>query len=305
MDDGAPKTASVGLSTDAYAFLNINDSVCAWAAYRGTMVCAPEAPGFLSVWSAGMLRAENPARISSELTLERVRATRHRDRVSRLRGMFCFMDLQSAEQALSWGSHFCPEFLAELHLGEAGPRRDRLDSNWITYAPRDSNGYLTSSDWIDRYWAGEPCPGRSPIWETIVDGRLIVLGTGLRERAYRIIKNRFPESLTFLEIARLAAWVGSDVGSVTAYLMEEGDDLVLGYVMDMREADDPAFVEKIQRLRDEGHPINWADVAPRLAQGTFGRTMDLTRFGFRRPKVAMPCVGPATTIVFETVRSAE
>lgn len=74
---------------------------------------------------------------------------------------------------------------------------------------------------------------------------------------------------------------------MTAHLREEGDDLVLDYVMDMREANDPAFVEKLQRLRDEGHPINWADVTHRLAQGTFGRTMDLTRFGFRRSKVAM------------------
>jgi hypothetical protein len=187
MDDSAPSPASVGLSTDAYAFLNINDPVCAWATYRGTLVSAPEAPGFLSVWSAGMLRADDPARISHELMLETVRATRHPGRVSRLRGMFCFMHLQSAQQALSWSTgstnHFRPEFLAQLHLGEAGHRRERLDSNWITYAPRDSNGYLTSSDWIDRYWEGEPYPGQTPIWETIVDGRLIVLGTGLRERA--------------------------------------------------------------------------------------------------------------------------
>jgi hypothetical protein len=34
MDDSVPKPASVGLSNDAYAFLNIKDSVCAWAAYR-------------------------------------------------------------------------------------------------------------------------------------------------------------------------------------------------------------------------------------------------------------------------------
>jgi hypothetical protein len=181
-------------------------------------------------------------------------------------------------------------FLRKLHLGEAGPRRDRVDSNWITYSPRDENGYPTSYDWMQQYWAGEPFPGQTPLWETLVDGRMIVLGTALRERAYQLIKARFPESLTFLEIARQAAWVGSDLGNVTAYLSEDGDDLVLAYVMDMRDANDPVFLAKIQKLKDEGHPINWADITPRLAQGTFGSTMDLRQFGFRRPKVAMSYV---------------
>jgi hypothetical protein len=63
--------------------------------------------------------------------------------------------------------------------------------------------------------------------------------------------------------------------------------------MDMRETNDPAFVVKIQQLKNEGHPINWTDITPRLAQGTFGSTMDMRQFGFRRPKVAMPYVGRA------------
>jgi hypothetical protein len=286
------------LTTDAYAFLNIRDPLCAWATYRGTLVSAPAHPGFLSVWSAGMLQADDPARISRELLLEAVRAQHYPAHVSRLRGMFCFLDRQSAEQACTWntgpGSHFCAEFLAELHLGgEAGARRDRLDSNWITYAPTDANGYLTSYDWIQQYWAGKPYAGQAPLWETLVDGRMIVLGTALRERAYQVMKRRFPESLTFLEVARLAGWVGSDLGNVSAYLKEEGDDLVLGYLMDMREANDPAFIAKIQQLKDEGHPINWMDIAPRISQGTFGSTMDMRQFGFRRPKIAMPYVGRA------------
>jgi hypothetical protein len=33
------------LTTDAYAFLNINDPVCAWATYRRVLVSAPEEPG--------------------------------------------------------------------------------------------------------------------------------------------------------------------------------------------------------------------------------------------------------------------
>jgi hypothetical protein len=72
------------------------------------------------------------------------------------------------------------------------------------------------------------------------------------------------------------------LGNISAHLNEDGDDLVFCYLMDMREANDPAFIAKIQRLKDEGHPSNTADVLPRLAEGTFGKTPDLRQFGFRR-----------------------
>jgi hypothetical protein len=199
--------------------------------------------------------------------------------------MFCFLDLPSAERALSWGqpsNHFRPEYLAELNLTEAGQRRDRFDANWIVNEP---------GDWIPHYWAGEACPGKEPIWETLIDGRLIVLSADLRTRAYDMIKRRFPDSLTFLEIARVAACVGSDLGKVFAYLREDGDDLVLSYGMDMREANDPEFLAKLERYKEEGNPINWADIAPNFSRDSFGKTPDLTRFGFRRPKAAIPYVG--------------
>jgi hypothetical protein len=254
------------LSTDAYAFLNIRDPVCAWATYRSVLVCAQPRPGFLSVWSAGILRMDDAARINRELVLESVRASQFPERISRLRGMFCFLDVTSAEKACSWStgpnSHFRPEFLAELSLSEAGERRDRLDSNWISFAPRTDQGYLTTIDWVPHCWAGTPYPGHTPVWETLIDGRLIVLGTTLKERAYQIIKTNFPASLAFLEIGRQAAWVGSDLGNVFAYLREDGDDLVLEYALDMRDAEDPAFLEKLQQLKQDGHPINWADLTP-------------------------------------------
>lgn len=273
------------LNTDAFAFLNIRDPLCAWATYRSVLVAAHDAPGFLSVWTAGILRLNNDERFGLEIALETVRAQRHPNRVSRLRGTYCFLDLRSAERALSWGSannHFRPEFLAELSLAEAGARHDRLDANWIT----QRGGKF--DDWMDRYWRGEAFPGEEPLWETIVDGRMIVLGTTLRERAYQLIKRNFPESLTFLELARLAATVGSDLGNTTAHLREEADHFVLAYVMDMRDAEDPDFHAKLQRVKAAGQPVNIADLAPIWTHETFGRTMDLRRFGCRRPKAGMP-----------------
>lgn len=275
------------LSTDAYAFLNINHPLCAWATYRGMLVCAPPEPGFLSVWTAGTMRAENPARIDRELILEPARLAQFPDRISRLRGMYRFLDIESADHACaSWASsanHFRAENLAELHLGEAGPKRDRLDSNWITHAPENEDGFLTEVAWIPSYWAGEPYPNATPIWETLVEGRMIVLGTSLREQAYAAIKRCFPDSLTFLEIARQAAWVGSDLGNICAWLGQDGDDLK--YLMDMRDAENPDVVKRLEQLKRSGHPINWADMAPHIAQHSFGRVPDLRPFGFRRHRV--------------------
>lgn len=283
-----------GLSTDAFAFLNINHPLTSWATYRGSLVSAPTEPGFVSVWSAGMMRADDPARLSRELALESFRQAHYSGKISRLRGMFCFLDIASAERACSWSgsprSHFRPEYLAELHLGEAGPRRDRFDANWIPRAPVDNNGNMTEFEWIHRYWNGEAYPDDEPIWETLIDGRAVVLGTSLRERAYARIKSRFPDSLLLLEVARQAAWVGSDLGNVCGYLRNDGAELVLDYVMDMRDANDEGFLDKLKKLKLSGHPINWADITPHIKQETLGKTMDLRPFGFRRPKIAMPYV---------------
>ena len=74
--------------------------------------------------------------------------------------------------AESWGAHFRPENLGDFEIHTTSPLT-RVDSNWITYAPRDGEGRLRASDlsWIDRYWAGE-AHGDGPVWETIVDAGL-------------------------------------------------------------------------------------------------------------------------------------
>lgn len=274
------------LTTDAYAFLNIESPVCAWATYRGTLVSAPNEPGFVSVWTAGLLQTTEFRRLNFETKIEAVRVAQFPDRISRLRGMFCVLDQEDAMKALSWGhagkTHFELQYLAELNLSEAGSRRDRLDANWITYATMSDDGSPEDPIWIAKYWLGEPYPGQTPTWETLVEGRMTVLGTDIRKAAYENVKSEFPESLMFLEIARQAAWVGSDLGSVCAFLQAEGDEVVLKYLMNMLDADNPEFIEKLKALRESGHPINHADLKPHIELGSFGRTPNLMPYGFRR-----------------------
>ena len=275
------------LATDAYAYLDIDNPICAWATYRGALVCAPDDRGFVSVWVAGLLRRNDPGFTSVQAALEDVRVHQFPHRISRLRGMFCFPDVESAERARSWDkkgeTHFQPKYLAKLSLSDAGDRRDRLDANWITYAPVDAAGYLTDHDWIPKYWAGEVYPDQEPIWETLVDGRLIVLGTDIRQRAYEVTKSEFPDSLMLLELSRQAAWVGSELGTISSLIRREGDEIVLSYAMNMVDAENPVFLEKLAALRKSGHPINLADMKPHIDQGSFGRVPDLRPYGFRSP----------------------
>jgi len=143
----------------------------------------------------------------------------------------------------------------------------KVDSDWITYAKTDQRGNLDTSDlsWIEHYWAGEP-RGIAPVWESIVEGRAVVFGTELRERAYDVLAGAFPSALDMLEVARLAAEVGSDLGQTAAWITQpEPGRFRLDYYLDMRDAHDPDLHE---RLRAYDGPRNWRDLAP--GKETFG-----------------------------------
>ncbi|MCI0428593.1 MAG: DUF2441 domain-containing protein [Nitrospiraceae bacterium] len=253
-----------------FAFLDVDHPVVAWGVYRGVLVSAqatgtpPDSP--VSLMFARTMHLQNNARFQNELIIESVRAQRFPHHVSRLSGMYFFTVFDEATGALSWGGHFRRENLAEL---EVHPVRAaaRVDSNWITYAPVDSTGRLDRTDisWIDRYWQGEAY-GDSPIWETIVHGRAVVLGTELRQRAYEVIVAAFPNALDMLEIARLAAAVGSDLGQTAAWVTQLSPDRFrLAYYLDMRDADNPEF---LRQLAAYDGPKNISDLAP--GKETFG-----------------------------------
>jgi hypothetical protein len=279
------------LSTDAWAFLNIGNPLCAWATYRGVLVSVMKEPGFVSVMAASALHSIDGSTLGREVELELFRRRHYPDRISRLTGMFCFLDLESAERACAWnGKHFRPEYLAELSLSDAGSKRDRLDSNWLTHASLDEKGMFESHDWMADYWSGTPCPGSTAIWETLVDGRMIVLGTELRQRAYELIKEWFPDSLAWLEIGRQAALVGSDLMNINGWLQEIGDEVELQFYLDMRDANNADILKRLELLQRDGHPLNTADLVPHLENGSFGRVPDLTRLSLRWPKSRFPSV---------------
>jgi len=141
------------------------------------------------------------------------------------------------------------------------------------------------------YWKGEPCPGHTPVWEKLVEGHINVLGTTLREKAYQILRSQFPGSLCFLEIARIAAWVGADLGSIAAFLVPKGDDFCLSYYLNMEDANNPEVLKQISDYVQSGKPVNRNDLEPFFKNNTFGLVPDLRELSFIKPKSEMPYLG--------------
>lgn len=269
--------------TDAYVFLDIGRPHVAWATYRGKLVTIPPEPqGFISLWFGDMLRQKESLHFKKEWALEQVRQGWFASRISRLRGFFCFPDFDSASRAsriwnTSGKDNYNLENLAEISLAETDGR-EVYDSNWITHS------HDIQLEWMQHYWNGDPFPNEEPVWEKLVEGNVVVLGTRLRERAYEVVKAEWPNSLRQLEISRLAALVGSDLGVIQAFLRELEDEYLVEYYANWRDAENPEFLSKLVDLISGGHPINRRDIQPWFDQGSFGHKPDMTAFGFAIPK---------------------
>jgi hypothetical protein len=243
---------------------------------------------------AGMIQHQNNSRLHNELLIEGVRAAKYPDYVSRLTGMYFFTDVAQANAALVWGGHFRPQNLVEV---EAHPTRQysKVDANWITHAEVDATGRVdpTKTDWIEKYWTGAPFSDQ-PVWETIVDGRAAIFGTEVRQRAYENIVREFPNALDTLEIARLGAAVGSDVGQTAAWITRTAENrFSLAYCLDMRDAKNPEFLD---RLGKYDGARNMKDLAP--GKETFGLP-DFRPFGC---EFAASATGSAPTGAYQVHR---
>ena len=79
----------------AFAYLNVDHPVVAWAVYRGTLVsaaavdsAAADSARPVSMMFAGMIQHQANARFQNELLIDSIRRQRHADQVSRLAGMY-------------------------------------------------------------------------------------------------------------------------------------------------------------------------------------------------------------------------
>lgn len=235
----------------AYVFLDVADPLVAWMVYRAELVSAPQVhEQALSVFTARRLHSK--AAYERECAIDLVRRERFPGAVSRLTGFYAFPDKDSACAAMSWNvPSFRDELLAEVAI-DPGSSVARYDAEWITK-------HFWSSDprWIANYFEGEPTG--DPIWELLVNGRAIIYGTDIRERAYETVKMTWPASLALLELARVGVELRSDLGLLTAMLVVDDTRLAVRHAMNFADATNTEFLERFAAF--DG-PKNTNDLTP-------------------------------------------
>lgn len=237
----------------AWVYLNISDPLVAWAAYRGILVSADRVghPHAISHWHANLLRSapDAPSSYRVEQLVEQTRQRTMSECASRLVGFYAFPDRQTAIQ-VGARSGFDRSCLVEIEILE-GSTISSLDSAWWQEMPNPSG-----TGWIESYLSGRSFgPHRQA--ELVIQGKALVLGTGIRERARDVVLGLWPESAPLLEFARLGVELDSNLGLISARVSSGVDIIRVGYILDMRDADEPDFLD---RLGTYSGPIDHAAI---------------------------------------------
>lgn len=262
-----------------FIFLDITHPLVAWECYRGLLISPYpiqyEDDFHPSIMMANTIYTNNNVKLVNELLFESVRVREYPLKVSRLKCIYVFNDEDSILKATEWKNHFCTTNLVEV--GIESRNITKADANWITYADRLESGII-KEDYIPSiqcYWNGEPFPNKEPQWEYLLDGRAIIYGTELRERAYKFIQKRMPDALEILEIARIGAILNSNIGHIIPHIERiTPNKFKLVYLMDFKDATNEAF---LQRWKNYDGPKNHKDLYKNIHKPYF-ITPDLSDF---------------------------
>lgn len=227
-----------------WVYLNIDIVPVAWTAYRGVLLTVGNigTKEFrpLSYWPLGLLRNHHRTRFQKELRLEEIRREFYPHQVSRLHGLYVWGDYDSAVRGQQrWGTaagtHFHSDYLVELSFTYSG--LSRVDTTWIDKFLLPDTIPFDESDvgWMHSYWKGDPYPDSAPLWEYIVEGRGMIQGIAIREKAYEIVRQQAPMSLGQLELGRIALELGIELYHIAPYVWPSGGTkLMVAYLLDAR-----------------------------------------------------------------------
>ena len=213
-----------------WLYLNIELVPVAWTAYQGILMtaCNFGTKGFrpLSYWPLGLLKKRERIPLLKELRLEEIRREYYPHQVSRLHGLYLWGDEASAvrgqqEWGTARGTHFHPDYLVELSFTYTAI--SRVDTTWIDRCLLSDLVPVEEVDWMHSYWKGAPYPERDPLWEFIVEGRGVICGTALRNKAYEIVRQQAPLSLGQLELGRIARELESELYHTAPYIQRIGE----------------------------------------------------------------------------------
>lgn len=151
---------------------------------------------------------------------------------------------------------FSAENLVAIVPADTDFKSEEHDSTWITNfdsLPKDS---------AKRYWEGELT--KEPLRELLLDGRFLILGTTVRKRAYETIMTVCPNALALLELSRLAAYFGSDLGAVAPWLKKDADRIFVTHIISYSEKEGLEIFRRAieENKRDPSFAVNWDDLKP-------------------------------------------
>ena len=260
-----------------YVYLDIRHPIVAWMVYRGTVQSSDQSstPGMLSFFAMNTLRRHPSAMlVEREGRFEGARQFHCPEKLSRLTSVFAYPDLASAEEGARQG-HFKIGNLAAIMPKDDNFRREVYDSAYI-----DNYSSLMPDQAARDYWVGIT-PGSSTHREMLLSGSFFVLGTKLREQAKKVIWALGKEVRLALEISRLAAALGSDIGSVYP-IAEKNENDANGVIRYLIRWDDNECADLVRQAmaRFEANPNFYLDLEALAPLRAPAAQRDSKMFGF-------------------------
>ena len=191
-----------------------------------------------------------------EYELERIRQNKFPEKISRLNCLFVFEDEQDAITAGSTlqVKHFQGVCLSEVEAINQY-NFSKHDSNWITYFFK--NGSNFPENWMDLYWSGSVFSNPKPLWEILVNGRMLIMNQEMRQECY----DRFEKDLkcTFLiKLSIMAPIANSDLGKICSFLKKRGSCNIFTNIIKFEENE----AIRIFGIIKETHPEQVSAIKP-------------------------------------------
>ncbi|MDR9741122.1 hypothetical protein [Proteus terrae] len=201
-----------------WCYLNIENPLVAWEVAIGRIASAEALPSFqgkekrwfLTQWQYSRLKNafyNDPAKevpLINEFRIESIRHQLYKDKVSRLRGCFFFKNKEDAINIVNYygWNGFNPNHLSEVEVYyKTDNDISYYDSTWFTMKASD----IMATEDIKSYLANENYWGihGHPATEVLVYGLGFILNKELIRKAYNIVKQTHPNSMCFVDSARI------------------------------------------------------------------------------------------------------
>jgi len=248
----------------AFVYLDLDNPDIAWLTYRG-IINSPDIPsanpGNISWFLLDVVKRGLVSTLRREGSLEGYRLKEFPTLISRLKCIYAYPTLEMANRGNDGRGKFRKENLVAIAPATPNYKMESYDGNWITNF--DSLPVGTAR----KYWRGETT--KSPHMECLLSGRFMIYGTTVRRRAYETIRMKWPNSLAFLELSRLAAYFGSDLGSISPWLRRDGERVFVEGVIkyDEKEGLEVFRAALEERRRNPAFQINLQDLKPLFTPG--------------------------------------